>query len=164
MALVLLTIIVGWRFGMVGRIFLMLGHGVVSSIIFFLRRVTYNNTSRRSILIISRRGKDYLIISLWVIFTFINIGFPPFINFLGEVYIMKMITFRPFFFFLGFFNFFFVGLYGILIISRISQRKIQKYSLKNRRGGLREFSVLIVIFTHLYCFGLINLLKIHIYV
>ena len=64
MALVLLTMIVGWRFGIMGGIFLMLGHGVVSSIIFFLRSVIYNNTSRRSLLIISRRRKDYLIISL----------------------------------------------------------------------------------------------------
>ena len=164
MALVLIVAIVGWRFGIVGRVLLMLGHGVVSSILFFLRSVSYNNTSRRSLLTISRRGKDYFIISIWIFFTFINIGLPPFVNFLGEVYILKIIVFRPYFFLIGFFNFFLVGLYGILMISRISQRKMQKYSLKNSGGGLREFSVLIVIFIHLYCFRLINLFKIHIYV
>ena len=163
-ALVLLAAIVGWRFGVVGGVFLILGHGVVSSILFFLRRVSYNRTSRRSLLILSRRRKDYFIISIWVFFTFINMGFPPFVNFLGEVYIIKMITFRPYFFFIGFLNFFLVGLYGVLMVSSITQRKMQKYSLKNRGGGLREFSVLIVVSTHLYCFRLINLLKIHIYV
>ena len=82
-------------------------------------------------------------------------GFPPFVNFLGEVYILKMMAYNPFFFLLGIVNFFAVGLYGVLIISSLSQRKSQKFSLKKGRS-LREYVVIMVVALHLYCFFLIN--------
>ena len=158
-ALVLVATMGGWRYGILGALLLMLGHGVVSSILFFMRRISYNRTSRRSLTTISSRGKDYGIFILWVIFCFINIGFPPFVNFLGEIYILKIIVANPFFFFLSSLNFFLVGLYGVLIISSIAQRKSQKFSFMNSRGGLREYVVCVSLMSHMYCFFVINLLK-----
>ena len=159
MALVLLAMMVGWSYGILGSILLMLGHGVVSSILFFLRRSTYNITSRRSLLIISGRGKDYLILGFWVIFCFINMGFPPFVNFLGEVYILKIMAYSPYFFLLRLVNFFVVGLYGVLILSSIAQRKVQKFSLSMGMGGLSEYLILRVLLGHIFCFLIINFMK-----
>ena len=158
-ALVLVATIMGWSYGILGSLLLMLGHGVISSILFFMRSVLYNRTSRRSLTIISRGRKDYSIFMVWVIFCFINMGFPPFVNFLGEIYILKVIIVNPFFFFLSLFNFFLVGLYGILIISSIAQRKSQKFSFYNSSGGLREYMIWISVSGHLFSFFIINIFK-----
>jgi len=159
MALVLIATIVGWSGGILGAILLMLGHGVVSSVLFFLRRSTYNLTSRRSLLILSRSGKDYLVLCIWIFFAFINIGFPPFVNFLGEIYILKIMAYRPYFFLVRIINFFVVGLYGILIVSSIAQRKSQKFSLKRGVRGLREYLILSIVLGHLFCFFILNFFK-----
>ena len=159
MALVLIASIQGWRLGFFGLLLLMLGHGVISSILFFLARRSYGQTSSRSLIVFSSRGKDYFLILMWIVFAFINIGFPPFLNFLGEVYIIKVVAFNPFLFLTSIFNFFIVGLYGVLIISSITQRKSQKYSIINRSGGLREFIILMVLMGHIYCFLILNMIK-----
>jgi hypothetical protein len=68
-------------------------------------------------------------------------------------------AYRPYFFLVRIINFFVVGLYGILIVSSIAQRKSQKFSLLRGVRGLREYLILSVVLGHLFCFFILNFFK-----
>lgn len=60
MALVLMGIFSGLRHALLGAILLIIGHGVVSSIIFYIRRTTYSQTSSRSLIVVNSPNRDYI--------------------------------------------------------------------------------------------------------
>lgn len=73
--------------GVVSRIFMMVGHGFVSFILFMLVSVIYENSHSRSIERNKRLesvGKIFMLI--FFLFLFLNLGFPPFVRFLRELF------------------------------------------------------------------------------
>ena len=131
-----------------GGLMLILGHGVVSSIIFYFRSIVYSLSSSRRIFFSKNFGRNVLLSSIWIFLIFLNGGFPPFLRFLGEIRIIKIFIENPIIIFFLFLNFILVGLYRVLILRHLRERKRLKPNL-NSQGGLNEWTVLIVRFLHL---------------
>lgn len=131
-----------------GGVLLILGHGLISSIIFFMRGLNYISTSSRRVFFSKNLGRDYSYLILWVIIILINAGLPPFLNFLGEIRLIKTFFRNIYFLILLGFNFLAVGLYRVLMLSHLSMRK--EYKNNNRSiGKIRDWLILIVGYLHL---------------
>ena len=86
MNLVVLGIFSGSLQGVLGSIFLMVAHGVVSSALFFLIGVLYDKYGTRIIYYYGGLSQTLpLFSSFLMIFIFANIGFPGTCNFIGEI-------------------------------------------------------------------------------
>ena len=75
--------------GLTGSFFLIIGHGLCSSGLFFLANICYNRLGRRRFFL----NKGIIIIIpgisfIWFIFCCVNIRCPPRLNFFGEVFII----------------------------------------------------------------------------
>lgn len=116
-----------------GVLFLILGHGVISSLIFFLRIKPYSNFSSRRALGSILPGTPFFLSLIWIRIIFINRGFPPFLNFLGEINILKQFSENPLIIIMGGLNFLAVGLYGVLMLSLLASRKALKPSFSTPR-------------------------------
>lgn len=128
MTFILMGLVTLQRQALRGALFLILGHGVISSLMFFLRIKPYSNISSRSALNSILPGRPFLLALSWIIIIFINRGFPPFLNFLGEVNILKQFLHNPMILLMGAANFLVVGLYGVLMLGLLSSRKSPKPS------------------------------------
>jgi len=81
--------------GWIGSLIIMISHGLVSSGIFCIANITYENTSSRSIYI--TKGLLMVLPKLsifWFILCVINIGAPPSINLLREILLLTCILRR----------------------------------------------------------------------
>jgi NADH:ubiquinone oxidoreductase subunit 4 (subunit M) len=88
MNLVVLGLFSGNIQGVMGSIFLMLAHGIVSAALFFLIGVLYDKYGTRIIYYYGGLVKPLPIFSvLLVLFCFANIGLPGTCNFIGEIVI-----------------------------------------------------------------------------
>jgi NADH:ubiquinone oxidoreductase subunit 4 (subunit M) len=88
MNLVVLGLFSGNIQGIAGSIFLMIAHGVVSSALFFLIGVLYDNYGTRVIYYYGGLAQVLPIFATFlIIFSFANIGLPGTCNFIGEVVI-----------------------------------------------------------------------------
>ena len=88
MNLVVLGLFSGNIQGVMGSIFLMLAHGIVSSALFFLIGVLYDKYGTRIIYYYGGLVKPVPIFSVFlVLFCFANIGLPGTCNFVGEIVI-----------------------------------------------------------------------------
>merc|ERR1711894_210515 len=118
-----------------GGILLILGHGVISSLIFFSKNL----------------GSDYTYLIFWIIIILINAGLPPFLNFLGEIRLIKNFFRNIYFFIILTLNFLAVGLYRVLILRHLSEGKENKK--RNRLiGKIRDWVVFIICYLHLSSF------------
>jgi len=134
-----------------GGILLILGHGVISSLIFFIRRINYNSTSSRRIFFSKKLGSDYTYLIFWILIILINAGLPPFLNFLGEIRLIKNFFRNIYFFFILALNFLAVGLYRVLMLRHLSEGKENKK--RNRLiGKIRDWVVFLVCYLHLSSF------------
>merc|ERR1712179_550981 len=126
-----------------GGILLILGHGVISSLMFFIRRINYNSTSSRRIFFSKNLGSDYTYLIFWITIILINAGLPPFLNFLGEIRLIKNFFRNIYFFF-------------ILILRHLSQGKENKK--RNRLiGKIRDWVVFLVCYLHLSTYTIFDL-------
>lgn len=78
--------------GVFSIIFIMVGHGLVSFILFFLISLLYELTFNRTIDLnkcLHSTRKFYLL--FFFIYSFLNLGFPPFINFIREIFRFNVI-------------------------------------------------------------------------
>nr|YP_011014844.1 NADH dehydrogenase subunit 4 [Epyhemisphaerius bistriatus]WQB38525.1 NADH dehydrogenase subunit 4 [Epyhemisphaerius bistriatus] len=95
--------------GILGSLLFMLGHGFVSSGLFFLVGLVYDRLGSRSFFILS--GLIYFMPSLsffWFMFCIMNMSCPPSINLFSEVFlVMGLLSWSNFVFFFFFFFFFF---------------------------------------------------------
>merc|ERR1712027_290782 len=102
-----------------------------------IRRINYNSTSSRRIFFSKNLGRDYTYLIFWIAIILINAGLPPFLNFLGEIRLMKYFFRNIYFFLLLGVNFLAVGLYRVLILRHLSQGKETK-SNNNSVGKPRD--------------------------
>jgi len=120
---ILCGIILGLRSSVLGRVILMIGHGVISSVLFFLARDSYGQIGTRSSFFSLVLGKSNINILSWLMLTLINAGLPPFLIFLGEVLILKATLMYPFLIFLFLINYILIGYYSCLILVKLMLSK-----------------------------------------
>jgi len=112
-------IILGLRSSTLGSVILMIGHGVISSVLFFLARDSYTQIGTRSSFFSLVLGKSNINMVSWLILTLINAGLPPFLIFIGEALILKATLMHPFLIFLFLINYILIGYYSCLILVKL---------------------------------------------
>lgn len=103
------------RWGLYGGLLIMVAHGFISPIMFYLMTYLYNNTHSRSIMVL----KGVLVLNpifclFWFICCSLNLRVPPFMSFYSEVIIFGSLASLSFFeWILVILSCFFTGLYCI---------------------------------------------------
>lgn len=91
------------RMGVISRIFIMVGHGIVSYFLFMLISLLYEFSFNRSFDFNKSMESSSKYISIFIFFfIFLNLGVPPFLNFLREVYfclVLFIVSFNSLFIF-----------------------------------------------------------------
>ena len=141
-------LIVGYKLGVRGCVYMMVGHGFCSSCLFYLLFVFYERFSTRRMVIL--KGVIFYIPVLggvWFVFSVLNMGVPPSLSFFSEVFILSGVVSLWWGGFLvpGLFLFF-CGVYGIFLFV---------YCGHGKSGGGEFFSVLrfrerLVFFVHFF--------------
>jgi len=89
-SLIFYVIILGFRVGKKGAIYIILYHGFISPLIFWVVGIlAWWKT--RSLLVVKIISFSYVFILVLFLLCIMNIGFPPFIGFLSEVLILKAV-------------------------------------------------------------------------
>ena len=151
--LVILRIIYGRNFSVLGGLLIIIGHGLASSLLFFLISFPYSQSSNRNFFTLGQRGLTRILPILWVLGLLVNMGFPPFLNFLGEIFIISILLSNPPLFFFFFFNFIIGALYTFSILRNIIQKK-KNYFLGGGNQQRRIFLVVFIGRLHLLPIGL----------
>jgi NADH:ubiquinone oxidoreductase subunit 4 (subunit M) len=152
-ALVIFGLIVGNRVSLHGAIYIMVGHGFVSSLLFFLNGRAYISiASRRGVFI---KQSSRLLFRIWLFACFVNAGFPPFVNFLGEIIILRNVLLFPSLIPLLFLNFL-VGVIYSVTLGRFFLKKKFSFLQKFTNSGL-FFQFFISILHILPIFFILNL-------
>ena len=95
MRIVFYVMILGWRIGKKGRIYIIFYHGFISPLIFWVvGLLTWWKT--RSLIVVKIISFSTIFLFMLFFLCILNIGFPPFIGFLREVIILKAATLRFF--------------------------------------------------------------------
>lgn len=85
--LLIRSLIIINKLGVMGAIFIALSHGLVSSAIFWGANVIYSKSFRRSLLL-NKRSLNFIptFSAIWFIFCLGNMGAPPTLNLVSEIY------------------------------------------------------------------------------
>jgi NADH-quinone oxidoreductase subunit M len=135
----LLGLFAGNLEGVCGFYYVLLGHGLISSGLFFLVGVLYDRYHSRLYYYYSGLVvRMPLFITLFTLFTLANIGFPGTINFLSELLILCGISLiSPLILFVSGFSLFFSTIYSFWLLNRIAygtlKIKAHKYYFDLRR-------------------------------
>ena len=116
-----------WGFS--GSLSIMVAHGLVSSGLFSLANICYENTSTRRIYLIQGLISVLPRISIfWFILSVINIGAPPSINLLSEIILLCSILNNSFFIcFLIFFRSFIAACYSLYLYTSTQHGQLGSY-------------------------------------
>nr|YP_009306848.1 NADH dehydrogenase subunit 4 [Histiostoma blomquisti]AOR08480.1 NADH dehydrogenase subunit 4 [Histiostoma blomquisti] len=118
-------------YGWLGGILMMVCHGFISPLMFFLMGKAYSVLGSRSILLL----KGFLFISssfciFWFVSCALNLGLPPFMSFFSEIYIIgSMGSFSFFEWLLLFFICLFTGIYCIYLFISMVHGSFPYYSV-----------------------------------
>nr|YP_010933894.1 NADH dehydrogenase subunit 4 [Aleurodicus rugioperculatus]WKT15078.1 NADH dehydrogenase subunit 4 [Aleurodicus rugioperculatus] len=134
---------------MLSSLLIIIGHGLCSSILFFISFIMYNNSKSRNILL--NKGMINImpnIMFFWFISCMNNMPAPPSINFLGEILCMKNLISWSFLtmFILIIINFL-SSMYSILLFIIPFNNKFSKNNIKINNCNNLNF---IISFTHIY--------------
>jgi proton-translocating NADH-quinone oxidoreductase chain M len=144
-------------FGLIGSFFLMLGHGLISTALFFLVGVLYDRYHTR---LLKYYGglvtKMPLFAFFFFFFNLANMSFPGTVNFIGEFLILLSILNKNFFIVLVMLvSLFLTSVYSmklcnLILFGELKLFYIQKYTDINRR----EFIILFLLFFLTMLFGI----------
>nr|YP_010415465.1 NADH dehydrogenase subunit 4 [Ziczacella heptapotamica]USC52155.1 NADH dehydrogenase subunit 4 [Ziczacella heptapotamica] len=145
MSLCLIGLLSMSKWGVIGAYLMMISHGLCSSGLFCLANISYERLSSRSFFL----NKGLLtfmpsMCSMWFLFSSFNMGCPPSLNFLSEIFIlnsMMMFWFNSLYYFV--FISFFSACFSVYLFSYTqhgSSNFLYSYSL----GYIREYLLLIV--------------------
>ena len=129
-------------FSLIGATILIVSHGFISSLIFFLNGRHYAKLATRSTSLIKQRSFPIKII--WLGISFINIGFPPFLRFWGEIMISINIIYLISFIPLIFLNFLVGCLYSITLMRYFLKKKSPIGNKFSREGEYFTLSITIL--------------------
>jgi len=116
-------------------IFIYLRHGLISPLLFLIAYILYKFTNTRLLNGIFSLRINKKIIFLLIFLFLINLGLPPFINFLSEIFILtSLFSFFNILFFFIFLGFIFNRIYHIKILSLLLRKKnlLFKYNINFR--------------------------------
>jgi proton-translocating NADH-quinone oxidoreductase chain M len=155
--------------GIEGSLFLMLSHGIVSSLLFFLIGMLYDRYKTRILFFYSSLNSFMPIFCFsFFIATLANVGFPGTSSFIGEFLIMlSFFNFNKIAFIFNSLSFFVTAVYGFWLYNRISFGSVL---LEYRFSDLtkREFSVIFPFLFLIFFFGIfpnlcLNLFELQLY-
>jgi len=146
--LVNLGIFSGYYWGAYGSLLIILGHGLCSSALFCIGNIIYERFYTRRMMLWKGLIWGFpTFIFWWFIFCVINIGFPPFINFLGEIILIcRGLSWRVFTFLLIIIGSFIGASFSLYIFSYTHHGNFI-YEWANFVIYEREF---LILFFHLY--------------
>jgi len=147
-AIILCGVIWGFSCSVLGRVILMVGHGVLSSALFFLASDSYTQMRTRSSFFSLVLGKANTNLFSWLMITLINAGLPPFLIFIGEVLILKAVLFHPLLIFLFLINYILIGYYSCLILVKIILSKFPTNVGRLDGVGLNPFICRMIVLIH----------------
>lgn len=85
------------KLGLRGRILILYAHGFCSSLIFFIGNIFYERYNTRNLFLFKGIAQGYpVLIIFWFWVILINIGVPPFINFMSELFLIFSIIKKRF--------------------------------------------------------------------
>ena len=133
-------------------IYIYIGHRLISPLIFFISYILYILTKTRLINRIYRIRKSLNLKNILVSVLLMNLRFPPFINFVSEIFIFSSSFFLFFIiFFFFFFGFFFNRIYHVKLITILLNKNI---FLKTKNFLITKF--LFIIFFFIYNFTILS--------
>lgn len=157
MNMVLLGLFTNNYFGLDGAIYLMIGHGIVSSALFFLVGILYDRYHSRLLRYYSGLITVMPICGIYFFIFFLgNIGFPGTSNFIGEILILLGIFYKNTFmcFCLGF-GVILSAIYSIWLYNRLFFGTLQnKFNFYFFDINYTEFYILNFLFFFMLCFGI----------
>ena len=136
MALVIYGLLLNRSIRWWGGVFLMVGHGLIRSLLFYVARIQYVFTTQRSFFY--SRGTFWVgnfLWFLWVRGVCVNAGFPPFLRFLGEIFLFTTSTLNIFLPTLFLLVFFVRGVYAIGLIRGFAHLQKNTTGGGGRKGG-----------------------------
>lgn len=155
--------------GLQGSVFLMLSHGIVSSLLFFLIGMLYDRYKTRIIFFYSSLNSFMPVFCFcFFIATLANVGFPGTSSFIGEFLIMiSFFGFNKIAFIVNSLSFFVTAVYGFWLYNRISFGSVLREYIF---GDItkREFFVLFPFLSSILLFGIfpnlcLNLFELQLY-
>lgn len=137
----LIGIFTNTTMGLDGNMYLMLGHGLVSSGLFLCVGVLYDRYHTRNILYFGGLAQAMPIFSVFfLIFTLANIGFPGTVNFIGEFLILtSILEVNSFAAFLAGTSLVLGAVYSIWLYNRVIYGQLSKHLLVFSDLNRREF-------------------------
>nr|YP_010381665.1 NADH dehydrogenase subunit 4 [Cylindratus longicephalus]UDL72040.1 NADH dehydrogenase subunit 4 [Cylindratus longicephalus] len=117
MSMVIIGLFSMFSWGYLGSLIFMLGHGFVSSGMFFLIGILYDRFGSRSFFILSGMINFFPFLSFfWFLFCVMNMSCPPSINLFSEIFIFfSMLSWSFYTLFFFFFILFFSACYSLMI-------------------------------------------------
>nr|WRW10900.1 NADH dehydrogenase subunit 4 [Microcosmus sp. z YZ-2024] len=107
--------LLGGLFGLKGVVIMMVGHGITSPLMFFTANLIYERVQSRMYFSFMGLQRFFKLFSLFLFFSLLfNMGFPPFLNFWGELLIILGVLNFSLFFLPFVFLFFLLG--GVVMI------------------------------------------------
>ncbi len=127
--IVILGLLIFNEIGIKGSFILIVAHGLCSSCMFFLANVVYERSGTRRIFLNKGLLSVYPSFSFWwFFFCSFNLGCPPSLNLLREIYIfITGVYWNFFFFFILRFLSFLGGAYNLFLFSFLSHGKISSF-------------------------------------
>nr|UUK33601.1 NADH dehydrogenase subunit 4 [Didemnum perlucidum] len=141
--------------GLKGSYYMYIGHGLISPLMFYLAYMMYKMYHTRLIIGINGIGKNNNFKNLILLIFLMNLGFPPFMNFISEIFIFSSsycFLFLLLFFF--FFGFIFNGLYTIKLLTMI----FNKYNMFYVNSNISFINYITIFISLLFFFLLSGLL------
>nr|ALO81907.1 NADH dehydrogenase subunit 4 [Cernuella virgata] len=145
MSFVVLGLLSGTSWGLISAIVIMVSHGWASSALFLLSYITYQSVGSRSFSYTKGVLSVAPVLSgLWFVFCMINMGFPPTINFLGEVLLVPvgLMWSAKIFIPMGAIMFMSV-LYNMYLYSQINHGMLSNYLTLTKMMSQREMLALV---------------------
>ena len=146
--------IVSW--GVTGSILMIVAHGFISPLIFFLITELYSFFHSRSFIVLrGLLGVSSVFCFFWFSCCFLNLGFPPFMSFFSEFIIISSLSgFSIVEWMLIMIACFFSGLYCILMYTNVSYGVIRHGILFRLSIKSKVISSCLLFFVLIYPFGL----------
>lgn len=145
-AVILIGLITLTLYGIIGGMFLIVGHGLCSSALFILVNLLYDRSKSRNIII--NKGIIYYLPTLsiwWFLFCVGNISAPITLNLLSELIIINtLINWSINIIIIFFFGLFFRAIYSLYLYSYCQHGKFNEFLIKININNINEYYVLIL--------------------
>nr|YP_009380107.1 NADH dehydrogenase subunit 4 [Isodiametra pulchra]ARS00910.1 NADH dehydrogenase subunit 4 [Isodiametra pulchra] len=128
MSLTIFSMLCSSSFSLIASFCILIGHGLASSLLFFLVSMPYSVSGNKGLMSQSKTFSSVNFLSIMLLGILMNLGFPPFLNFLGEILVLTHLWHFPYLALMFFLNFFVGALYSFKLLSQLIQKKKNYFS------------------------------------